>query len=94
MATRKKTTPTTTRAKTSAAAAITSAAVPTPVARSESKGSGTLAANKAAIAAPKAPITYEQIAERAYQIYLKRGFGPGDAHSDWIEAERQLKAGR
>ena len=39
-------------------------------------------------------ITYEQISARAYEIYLKRGFGPGDALSDWLEAERQLKAGR
>lgn len=90
MATRKKTTPSAAPVK----AAPAPAAAPTPVARSESKGSGTLTAGKAAVAAPKSPITYEQIAERAYQIYLKRGFGPGDANSDWIEAERQLKAGR
>ena len=66
---------------------------PAPIARSESKGSGTLAA-KGTASAVKVPVTYEQIAERAYQIYLKRGFGPGDATSDWAEAERQLKAGR
>jgi hypothetical protein len=45
------------------------------------------------VAAVKQP-THEQIAERAHQLYLKRGFGPGDATSDWLEAERQLKAGR
>lgn len=94
MATRKKTTPTAAPVKTSAAVPIAPAAVPTPVARSETKGSGTLTATKAGSSTPKAPVTYEQIAERAYQIYLKRGFGPGDATSDWTEAERQLKAGR
>ncbi len=86
------------KTKTSAVAPVkvptaATVAAPTPVARSESKGSGTLSA-KGSVSAVKVPVTYEQIAERAYQIYLKRGFGPGDATSDWTEAERQLKAGR
>lgn len=86
------------KTKTSAVApakapVATPAAAPTPVARSESKGSGTLS-GKGIASAVKVPVTHEQIAERAYQIYLKRGFGPGDATSDWVEAERQLKAGR
>lgn len=62
-----------------------------PVSRSEAKGSGT-AITKAQGTTPKV-ITHEQIAERAYQLFLKRGFGPGSATSDWAEAERQLKAG-
>ena len=62
---------------------------PIPVARSEVKGSGTIAAAGRVTVNP----TYQQIAERAYQIYLKRGFGPGNAVTDWLEAERQLKAG-
>lgn len=57
------------------------------VSRSEAKGSGTAVIQR--LAHP----THQQIAERAYQIYLKRGSGPGNAFSDWIEAERQLKAG-
>jgi hypothetical protein len=69
------------------------AAAPTPIARSAAKGSGPTAPAKT-VAAISTPISHEQIAERAHQIYLKRGFGPGDATSDWIEAERQLKAGR
>ena len=64
---------------------------PAPVSRSEAKGSGT-SVSKPQSVVPKS-ITHEQIAERAYQIFLKRGFGPGDAASDWLEAERQLKAG-
>lgn len=62
-----------------------------PVSRSEAKGSGT-ALSKIQPPAPKV-VTHEQIAERAYQIFLKRGFGPGDAATDWLEAERQLKVG-
>jgi hypothetical protein len=34
--------------------------------------------------------TQEQIAVRAYQLYLERGGTPGNALEDWIQAERQL----
>jgi hypothetical protein len=34
----------------------------------------------------------EKIRERAYQIYVSRNGGPGDAVSDWLEAEAQLRA--
>jgi len=34
--------------------------------------------------------TQEEIAVRAYQIYLKRGGTPGNEFEDWIQAERQL----
>jgi hypothetical protein len=34
--------------------------------------------------------TQEDIAVRAYQIYLKRGGTPGNELEDWIQAERQL----
>jgi Protein of unknown function (DUF2934) len=37
--------------------------------------------------------TQEQIALRAYHIYLERGGAPGDALNDWIMAERQLNDG-
>lgn len=36
--------------------------------------------------------TDEQIRARAFQIYQRRGGGPGDAQSDWIQAERELRA--
>jgi hypothetical protein len=34
--------------------------------------------------------TQDEIALRAYHIYLERGEAPGDALNDWIAAERQL----
>lgn len=34
--------------------------------------------------------TQEQIAARAYQIYLERGETQGDPMSDWLQAEREL----
>ena len=32
----------------------------------------------------------DQIRIRAFQIYVKRGNGPGDALSDWLQAEREI----
>ena len=34
--------------------------------------------------------THEQIALRAYEIYLERGGAPGHALEDWTRAEREL----
>lgn len=34
--------------------------------------------------------TQEEIALRAYHIYLQRGGAPGNELEDWIQAERQL----
>jgi hypothetical protein len=65
----------------------TPAATPNFV-RSEVKASGTK---------PPAPagrvITHAMIERRAYEIYANRGYIPGDPTADWLEAERQLKAG-
>lgn len=36
--------------------------------------------------------TEEQIRARAFEIYLTRNGGPGDAHSDWMQAEQELIA--
>ena len=33
---------------------------------------------------------YQEIADRAYQIYLSRNDGDGDALSDWLQAEREV----
>ncbi len=33
----------------------------------------------------------EDIARRAYELYLQRGEAPGSHLEDWYEAERQLK---
>jgi hypothetical protein len=35
--------------------------------------------------------TEQQIRARAYEIYLRRKGGPGDAHADWLQAEQELK---
>jgi hypothetical protein len=37
----------------------------------------------------KAP-TSEDIALRAYHIYLERKGAPGDPHADWLRAEKEL----
>jgi len=34
--------------------------------------------------------THEQITQRAYQIYLKHGFHPGNELADWLAAEKEL----
>lgn len=69
----------------------TSASTPAaaPVARSETKGSGTSAAPKPMVR----EITHDMIAKRAYEIYASRGYAAGNPDEDWHEAERQLRAG-
>jgi hypothetical protein len=44
-----------------------------------------------ASAAPPAEPTFDQIAEEAYQRYLRRGGQHGQDFDDWLEAERALK---
>ena len=52
------------------------------------------AAAKAAVPKKAAAYTQDDVALRAYFIAEKRSkLGlPGDSHSDWVEAERQLAA--
>lgn len=38
--------------------------------------------------------TEEEIAVRAYHIYLERGEAGGDPMNDWLQAERELKETR
>jgi hypothetical protein len=38
----------------------------------------------------KTPPTREEIALRAYEIFLDRGGAPGNSLEDWIRAEREL----
>ena len=40
----------------------------------------------------KSAPTYEEIALRAYHIFLERNGAPGDPHSDWLRAEAELSA--
>jgi Protein of unknown function (DUF2934) len=44
------------------------------------------------VAAQKSKPTQDQIAARAYEIYLERGATPGDPMQDWLRAERELAA--
>jgi len=44
------------------------------------------------VATPKFKPTQDQIAARAYEIYLERGCTPGDPMQDWLRAERELAA--
>ena len=39
---------------------------------------------------PRTPPTSDEIAVRAYHIYLERGGGDGDPLDDWLQAEREL----
>jgi len=39
------------------------------------------------------PPTPEQIQKRAYEIFEARGGAPGHDLEDWLQAERELKAG-
>ena len=48
------------------------------------------AVNRLGPGAAPPPPTHEQIALRAYEIFLKRGGIQGDSMADWIEAEREL----
>ena len=36
-------------------------------------------------------LSHDQIAERAYHLYLERGRQPGDPFADWLTAERELR---
>jgi hypothetical protein len=49
-------------------------------------------APRAKKAATKSNPTQDQIATRAYEIYLERGSTPGDPMQDWLRAERELAA--
>jgi Protein of unknown function (DUF2934) len=40
------------------------------------------------------PPTADQIAERAYFLWLERGCPEGSAERDWIDAELELSANR
>jgi hypothetical protein len=35
--------------------------------------------------------TQEEIRVRAYEIFLERGDAPGNAESDWLQAEAELQ---
>lgn len=48
------------------------------------------AAAPAVVAEAKASPSHEQIARRAFELYLQRGAAHGCDFQDWIAAEREL----
>jgi hypothetical protein len=46
------------------------------------------------IHSPKLPPTPEQIRQRAYEIHKARGGAAGRELDDWLQAERELQAGK
>ena len=58
----------------------------------KSKSVSPEAPKKSRKAAATAKPTYEEIALRAYHIYLERGSTPGDPMQDWLQAEQELTA--
>lgn len=85
----KKTAPSTGRRRTTKSAAAAPVDVAT-VTATEPIGSADDRARAAHAGGP----THDEIAEAAYQRYLKRGTGHGSDFDDWIEAERQLRERR
>ena len=59
----------------------------------KSKSAAPPAAKKSKKTAAYQP-TNEEIALRAYHIYLERGSAPGDPMQDWLQAERELRNSR
>ena len=50
--------------------------------------------NAPTIHTPKLPPAPEQIRQRAQEIYLARGGAAGRELDDWLQAERELQAGK
>lgn len=53
---------------------------------------------KAAASAGRGPLrrtpSQEEIATRAYELYVQRGCAEGHAEEDWAQAERELSGGK
>ena len=43
---------------------------------------------------PRHPVTLEEIRVRAFQKYCARNGCPGTALEDWLQAEKELSAGK
>ena len=63
--------------------------------RQKSDAATTTAADRApkARTASARTITENDIARRAYDLYLARGCTPGHQLDDWLQAERELRQG-
>ncbi len=62
-------------------------------ARGESKSHPTTEEAAETSESPRLRPTEEEIAVRAYHIYLERGDAEGDPTDDWLQAERELTEG-
>jgi hypothetical protein len=70
---------------------------PTKTSASKARASGPALeepAGSGAKAAALAPPSYEEIAARAYDLWVAQGRPEGRDHENWAEAERQLSAER
>ena len=70
------------------------ATTPNPAAEPQSAPAQSPAATTERSAPPRREPTVEQIRQRAYEIFLARGSHGGSAESDWLQAERELRAER
>jgi hypothetical protein len=52
------------------------------------------ASNSKSVAAPSADPSHEDIAARAYELYLARGSVDGYSEEDWLLAEAELRRGK
>jgi hypothetical protein len=60
--------------------------------KSQSETAATTAAKPRKSPTAKSAPTYDEIALRAYHIYLQRNGTPGNPFDDWKQAEQQLLA--
>ena len=49
------------------------------------------AGRKARTRADATAASREEIAQRAYELFLQRGSEPGHEHEDWLQAEKNLR---
>lgn len=70
--------------------ARTNAKTPTPAEKETAKVPSAPTAQNTARPGP----AHEQIARRAYEIFLARDGQPGNPEQDWHQAERELRLGR
>lgn len=54
----------------------------------------TISGDAVTMNSPRRPPTEEEIAMRAYHIYMERGGTEGNPTDDWLRAERELTEGR
>ena len=89
------------RRKINGDAAAAEMAPKTPRTRKKAEAAPVVSASVKEIPAAPAPVaangagqvSHEQIAVRAYHLYLARGGRGGDQFQDWLVAERELRKG-